>query len=84
MAEKVEVWKKAKAFRMDLALTPLDSTVEKQEVQEDDEMRKKKAIEDILSRSSLNLELVPMEDEEEEEEEPRPTQRKTVFKLPDD
>jgi hypothetical protein len=80
-AAPTDYLKKAKAFRMDLALTPLDNTAQKDEA-DDDEKRKKKTIEDILSRSSLNLELVPMEDEGEEE--PRPTEGRAVFKLPDD
>ena len=84
-AATTDYLKKAKAFRMDLALAPLESTVEKGEAEEDHEQRKKKAIEDILSRSSLNLELVPMEDEEAEaQKEPPPIQGRAVFKLPDD
>jgi len=70
---------KAKAFRMDLA-----SLVEGAE-EMDDEERKKKTIEAILSKSSLNLELVPMEDAgKDDEAKPPPTEGMAVFKLADD
>lgn len=58
---------KAKAFRMELS--PLDGTFEAAKGGEDDEERKEKTIEEILSRSGLQLELVPMEEKKEEEEE---------------
>ena len=80
--------KKAKTFRMELAST-LD--IGETDSAEDDEAKRQRAIEEILSRSSVKLELVPLEEEKKAEEEAAKRKEEddgelhiAVFKLPDD
>jgi len=69
-------------------ITTSSEMIEEPEQEQEDEAdkRKQEAIDSILSKSSLNLELEPMVDSDstEEQESDHPVSGKAVFQLPDD